>query len=95
MHGIGHWLGMDVHDTAGINKDKSGKPRCFEAGMVLTIEPGLYIDNRHDIAKHFRNTGIRIEDDVLVRNQGPKVLSEHLVKSVDDIETAMSHCIEL
>ena len=91
MHGIGHWLGMDVHDTAGINKDKSGKPRCFEAGMVLTIEPGLYIDNRHDIAKHFRNTGIRIEDDVLVRNQGPKVLSEHLVKSVDDIETAMSH----
>ncbi|MBC6413518.1 MAG: aminopeptidase P N-terminal domain-containing protein [Chromatiales bacterium] len=90
MHGIGHWLGLDVHDTTDANKDKSGKLRRFEAGMVLTIEPGLYIANRLDIAKHFRNTGIRIEDDVLVTNQKPKVLSQHLVKEVDDIEAVMA-----
>ena len=71
MHGIGHWLGLDVHDTTTATKDTSGKPRLFKAGMTLTIEPGLYINNQPNIAKYFRNTGIRIEDDVLVRNQGP------------------------
>ena len=90
MHGIGHWLGLDVHDTTGYNKDKSGRPRCFEAGMVLTVEPGLYIGNKSNIATQFRNTGIRIEDDVLVTTRGPEVLSKHLVKTVDDIESAMS-----
>ena len=90
MHGIGHWLGLDVHDTMALSRDKSGKLRLFEAGMVLTVEPGLYIANRHDVAKQFRNTGIRIEDDVLVTTQDPKVLSEDLVKNVDGIESAMS-----
>ena len=90
MHGIGHWLGMDVHDATSAYKDKSGRPRRFQAGMVLTIEPGLYIANRHDVAKHFRNTGIRIEDDVVVRKQKPKVLSEGLVKQVADIEAIMA-----
>ena len=90
MHGIGHWLGLDVHDTTGLHKDKSGQPRCFEAGMVLTIEPGLYTGNRHNVAKQFRNMGIRIEDDVLLTTQGPKVLSEYLVKNTDDIESVMS-----
>ena len=90
MHGIGHWLGLDVHDTTGLAKDKSGAPRQFTSGMVLTVEPGLYIGNRPRVAKHFRNTGIRIEDDVLVRPQGPKVLSQALVKNIDEIEAAMS-----
>ena len=90
MHGIGHWLGLDVHDTTGLAKDKSGAPRQFTSGMVLTVEPGLYIGNRPRVAKHFRNTGIRIEDDVLVRPQGPKVISQALVKNVDEIEAVMS-----
>ncbi len=90
MHGIGHWLGLDVHDTMGHNKDKSGRPRRFEAGMVLTVEPGLYIGNQSNIAAQFRNTGIRIEDDVLVTTRGPEVLSKHLVKNVNDIESVMS-----
>ena len=90
MHGIGHWLGLDVHDTMDHSKNKSGEPQHFKAGMVLTVEPGLYIDNRHSVAKQFRNTGIRIEDDVLVTTRGPEVLSKHLVKNVDDIESLMS-----
>ena len=90
MHGIGHWLGLDVHDTISYSKGKSSEPRCFEAGMVVTIEPGLYINNRDSVAKQFRNTGIRIEDDVLVTTRGPEVLSKDLVKNVDDIESLMS-----
>ena len=90
MHGIGHWLGLDVHDTISYNERKSGEPRRFQAGMVLTIEPGLYINNRKNVAKQFRNTGIRIEDDVLVTTRGPEVLSKDLVKNVDDIESLMS-----
>lgn len=90
MHGIGHWLGLDVHDTSSLSKDQLGKPLRFKPGMVLTVEPGIYLSHRHNIAKHFRNIGIRIEDDVLVTPKGPKVLSEQLVKSVADIETAMA-----
>ena len=90
MHGIGHWLGLDVHDTISYSKRKSGEPRRFQTGMVLTIEPGLYINNKKNIARQFRNTGIRIEDDVLVTTRKPEVLSKDLVKNVDDIESLMS-----
>ena len=90
MHGIGHWLGLDVHDTMAYSKGKSGEPQRFQTGMVLTVEPGLYISNKSNVARQFRNTGIRIEDDVLVTTRGPKVLSKDLVKNVDDIESLMS-----
>ena len=85
MHGVGHWLGMDVHDKGEYSHN--GKPRHFEAGMVLTIEPGIYL---RDVAKPFRNIGIRIEDDVLVTPSGPDVLTKCLPKEVSAIEKIMS-----
>ena len=88
MHSCGHWLGMDVHDVSSISKDKHGHPQRFEAGMTLTVEPGLYLRDGHNIPKHLRNTGIRIEDDVLISRSGPKVLSSALPKTVDEIEAA-------
>ncbi|HEY5683556.1 MAG TPA: M24 family metallopeptidase, partial [Sulfuricaulis sp.] len=62
-----------------------------EPGMVLTVEPGLYIAEAKDIPAGFRNIGIRIEDDVLVTREGNEVLSRDAPKSVDDIEALMKH----
>jgi Xaa-Pro aminopeptidase len=84
-HNTSHWLGLDVHDvgTYGIN----GQPRSLEPGMVLTIEPGLYIPPHHDDAKaRLRGIGVRIEDDILITADGPEVLSAALPTDPDDIE---------
>jgi len=75
VHGIGHWLGMDVHDPAEINTP-------FAAGMVLTVEPGIYIPAEA--------TGIRIEDDVLVTPTGYEVLSTSAPRTADEVEQAMA-----
>ena len=75
VHGVGHWLGMDVHDPAEINTP-------FAAGMVLTVEPGIYIPAE--------NTGIRIEDDVLVTPTGYEVLSTGAPRTADEVERAMA-----
>lgn len=86
MHGTGHWLGMDVHDV-GQYKIKD-KWRLLEPGMVLTVEPGLYIPaGSRGVAKKWWNIGIRIEDDVLVTTEGCDVLSKELVKDVEGIES--------
>lgn len=90
MHSSGHWLGIDVHDVSSITKDQQNRLQRFEDGMTLTVEPGLYLRDQHNIPKHFRNTGIRIEDDVLIRRNGPKVLSVALPKTADAIEAAMA-----
>ncbi len=85
MHRTGHWLGMDVHDVGDY---KSGKKwRTFKAGMVLTIEPGLYIA-AHDksVAKKWRGIGIRIEDNILVTHDGHEVLTSSVPKTVTEIE---------
>jgi len=87
MHRTGHWLGIDVHDVGDYKIDD--KWRLLEPGMVLTIEPGIYLGSARSIPKQYRNTGIRIEDDVVVTNDGPDVLTEALVKEVDDIEALM------
>ncbi len=85
MHGTGHWLGMDVHDV-GQYKIKD-KWRLLEPGMVLTVEPGLYIPaGSRGVAKKWWNIGIRIEDDVLVTKEGCDVLSKELIKDIDGIE---------
>lgn len=88
MHRIGHWLGMDVHDVGDYKiKDEW---RLLEPGMVLTIEPGLYIP--HDcetVDKRWRGIGIRIEDDVLVTQDGHEVLTAKVPKSVEAIEALM------
>jgi Xaa-Pro aminopeptidase len=91
MHGTGHWLGMDVHDV-GAYRDTGveGKPwRALQAGMTLTVEPGIYVRPGAGVPERFWHTGIRIEDDVLVTPAGHAVLSAAAPKSVADIEELM------
>jgi Xaa-Pro aminopeptidase len=88
MHGTSHWLGLDVHDVGAYYKN--GESRILEAGMVLTIEPGLYIAaDDEEAPERFRGIGIRIEDDVLVTTDGNRVLTSGVPKSVDEIEALM------
>ncbi|WP_137170368.1 aminopeptidase P N-terminal domain-containing protein [Marinomonas sp. FW-1] len=89
MHNTGHWLGLDVHDCGAYKI--AGESRLLEEGMVLTIEPGLYVsaDNESVDAK-WRGIGIRIEDDVLIRADGPYVLTHGLPKEIADIEAFMA-----
>lgn len=89
MHRTGHWLGLDVHD-AGEYKDKAGHWRKLEAGMALTVEPGCYIRPADNVPKHFWNMGIRIEDDVLVTDNGCDVITMDAPKTVTDIESIMA-----
>ncbi len=89
MHRTGHWLGLDVHD-AGEYKDKGGKWRMLEPGMMLTVEPGCYIRPADNVPEHFWNIGIRIEDDVLVTADGCDVLTADAPKLVADIESVMA-----
>ena len=91
MHGTGHWLGLDVHDV-GAYRDLSvadHPSRALQAGMVLTVEPGIYVRPAAGVPEQFWNTGIRIEDDVLVTATGHTVLSAAAPKSVADIEKLM------
>ena len=88
MHRTGHWLGMDVHDVGDYKVDDIW--RLLEPGMVLTVEPGLYIaGGAKDIDERWWNIGIRIEDDVLVTRDGHEVLSREVPKGVDEIEALM------
>ena len=90
MHGTGHWLGMDVHDV-GSYKDENGEWRVYEAGMVVTVEPGLYIaPDDESVDAKWRGIGIRIEDDVVATENGPLVLTKNVVKSIEDIEALMA-----
>lgn len=88
MHRAGHWLGMDVHDVGDYKVSEHW--RVLEAGMVLTIEPGIYIaPGAEGVAKKWQGIGVRIEDDVLVTEKGYKVLSAAAPKTVKDIEKSM------
>ncbi len=88
MHRTGHWLGMDVHDVGDYKV--GGEWRLLEPGMVLTVEPGLYIRDPEHVDKKWHFIGIRIEDDVLVTKTGHEVLSHTAPKEVDDIEALMA-----
>ncbi len=88
MHRTGHWLGMDVHDVGDYKV--GGEWRMLEPGMVLTVEPGLYIRDPAHVAKQWHFIGIRIEDDVLVTKTGHDVLSKAAPKEVDEIEALMA-----
>jgi Xaa-Pro aminopeptidase len=89
MHRTGHWLGMDVHDVGDYKIDNAW--RLLEPGMVLTVEPGVYIAGGDKaVDKRWWNIGIRIEDDVLVTQQGHDVLSKDIPNTVDDIERLMA-----
>lgn len=90
MHKSGHWLGLDVHD---VGRYKIGeKWRKFEPGMVLTVEPGIYISaDIKGVPKQWHNIGVRIEDDILVTKKGCEVLSKKVPKEIADIESLMKH----
>ena len=91
MHGVGHYLGLDVHDAGRYFTDQSAKnSRPFAPGMVLTVEPGLYIppDDKSAPSK-YRGIGIRIEDDVLVTKEGNRNLTAKVPKNPDEIEALM------
>lgn len=88
MHRTGHWLGMDVHDVGDYKIHDEW--RVLEAGMVLTVEPGLYVaPDDETVAEHWRGIGIRIEDDVAVTRQGNEVLTSGVPKTVSEIEKLM------
>ena len=87
MHRTGHWLGMDVHDVGDYKVGDEW--RHLEAGMVTTVEPGIYITGSRKVPARWRNIGIRIEDDVAVTRDGPDVLSKDLPRNPDEIEALM------
>jgi Xaa-Pro aminopeptidase len=90
MHKTGHWIGLDVHDVGDYSIE--GQPRVLEPGMVMTVEPGLYIPpDATDVDAKFRGIGIRIEDDVLVTASGHEVLTQGVPKTTDEIEALMAH----
>lgn len=89
-HNIGHWLGMDVHDTGLYNEN--GNSRKLEAGMVVTIEPGIYVQPfDEETPKEFRGIGVRIEDDVLVTKSGHEVLTSEAIKDRSEIENVRKY----
>jgi len=87
MHRTGHWLGMDVHDVGDYKVGEEW--RLLETGMVMTVEPGIYLPPTRRVPARWRGIGIRIEDDVAVTSKGPDVLSKGLAKEPDAIEALM------
>lgn len=94
MHRTGHWLGMDVHD---VGRYRAGLEwRRLEPGMAFTVEPGIYIpEGTEGVGEEFYNVGVRIEDDVLVTDEGYEVLSAKAPKEVLDVEATMKRTLQV
>ncbi|MDU8925219.1 Xaa-Pro aminopeptidase [Pasteurellaceae bacterium LIM206] len=97
MHGLGHWLGLDVHDVGSYSKDRPNgdrnsklRDRPLEIGMVLTVEPGLYISPKSNVPAQYKGIGVRIEDNILITEYGNKVLTSAVPKEIEDIEALMA-----
>ncbi|NOG32721.1 Xaa-Pro aminopeptidase [Halomonas sp. TBZ9] len=89
LHSTSHWLGLDVHDVGAYRLDP--ETSCpLEPGMVITVEPGLYIPDDEDIPADYRSIGIRIEDDVVVTAEGHEVITSDVPKEIADIEALMA-----
>ncbi|CAJ0990946.1 Xaa-Pro aminopeptidase [Pantoea sp. Nvir] len=88
MHSLSHWLGLDVHDVGHYGTPL--RDRVLECGMVLTVEPGLYITEDADVPLEYRGIGIRIEDDILITATGNENLTDSVVKDADAIESLMA-----
>ncbi|CNE83787.1 Xaa-Pro aminopeptidase [Yersinia nurmii] len=88
MHGLSHWLGMDVHDVG--DYETSDRGRILKPGMVLTIEPGLYIAPDADVPAEYRGIGVRIEDDIVITETGNENLTASVVKRAEEIEALMA-----
>ena len=84
MHRTSHWLGLDVHDVGAYTKD--GEPRVLEPGMVFTVEPGLYVSRDDERAASFQGIGVRIEDDIVVTEQGCEILTEAIPRAPGEVE---------
>ena len=84
MHGLGHWLGLDVHDVGDYNRDQ--QERRLEPGMVMTVEPGLYIASKADVPPEFAGIGIRIEDNIVITENGYQLLTHGVPKTIAEIE---------
>lgn len=87
MHGLGHYLGLDVHDVG--NYKENAKDLPLEIGMVMTVEPGIYISKKADVPEQYKGIGVRIEDDIVINASGNEVLTSAVPKSVKDIEALM------
>ena len=82
MHKTGHWLGLDVHDVGEYENV------CFQPGMVITVEPGIYIDSANkNVSEKWRGIGVRIEDDVLITDKGNEVITLDLAKKRNEVES--------
>ena len=89
MHGLGHMIGIDVHDVGRYYLGQESRP--LEPGVVMTVEPGLYISpNTKDVPEQYLGIGVRIEDDVLCTNNGPRVLTNKVPKQAEEIEELMA-----
>jgi Xaa-Pro aminopeptidase len=89
MHKTGHWLGLDVHDVGDYRVD--GEDRELEPGMVVTVEPGIYIAaDAKGVAAKWRGIGIHIEDDVVVTKGDPEVITTAVPNDPDEIEALMT-----
>jgi Xaa-Pro aminopeptidase len=91
IHGLGHWLGLDVHDVGDYqSNDKREQCRPFEQGMVMTIEPGIYIPlDDYSVAEKWRGIAVRIEDNIAVTDQGHENLTVNAPKLIFEIEKVM------
>ena len=92
MHKTGHWLGLDVHDVGAYRLGDYEVP--LKNGMILTVEPGIYISDRIPVSKgqpeinsKWKGIGVRIEDDILVNNQNPEVLTKAALKEISELES--------
>lgn len=96
MHGLGHWLGLDVHDVGSYSNDKANpdrnskkRDRTLQVGMVLTVEPGLYISPNANVPAQYKGIGVRIEDNILITEYGNKILTCAVPKEINEIERLM------
>ena len=95
MHGTGHMLGLDVHDVGGGRQGGKAGPVLLP-GMIVTVEPGLYFASWRediDIPKKYSGIGVRIEDDVLITESGPIVLTDGCPKTIDEIESIVGSAL--
>lgn len=88
IHGLSHWLGLDVHDV-GRYKDRDNQPVKLEPGMVITVEPGIYISRESGADERWRGIGIRIEDDLVITEDGFENMTASVPKTVEEIEAWM------
>lgn len=89
MHGLGHYLGLDVHDV-GIYK-QNGVDVPLKAGIVMTVEPGIYIAADATVPNQYKGIGVRIEDNIVITPEGNKVLSDKVPKTIDEIEALIAN----